>query len=97
MWFVYASCRCIDTKEFLEAVEFFARVRRRLRRPTVVDLAAGHGLVGLLFGAFERSVDKVVLLDRRRPASFDAVLAATASVAPWLPSKVRLTPHLIKS
>ena len=39
----------IDMKEFCEAFEFFARVRRSLRRSTVVDLCAGHGLTGILF------------------------------------------------
>jgi hypothetical protein len=44
--------------------------------------------VGLLFGAFERDVARVVLLDARRPASFDALLSAATEVAPWLPAKV---------
>jgi hypothetical protein len=44
--------------------------------------------VGLLFGAFERDVARVVLLDARRPASFDALLSAATEVAPWLPDKV---------
>ena len=62
--------------------------RQLLSRPTARSLACGHGLVGLLFGAFERGVTRVVLLDARRPASHDALLAAAADVAPWLPDKV---------
>jgi hypothetical protein len=44
--------------------------------------------VGLLFGAFEKSVSEVLLLDARRPRSFDVLLAAATEVAPWLPAKV---------
>jgi hypothetical protein len=40
----------------LESVEFVERVRRRVRRPLVLDLAAGHGLVGLLLAGAERGV-----------------------------------------
>ena len=38
--------RAVHIKELLEAFEFYARVRRRVRRPTMVDLCAGHGLAG---------------------------------------------------
>jgi hypothetical protein len=34
----------IDSKEFFEAFEFYERVRKRVRRPLMVDLACGHGL-----------------------------------------------------
>jgi hypothetical protein len=44
--------------------------------------------VGLLFGAFEPAVERVLLIDARRPRSFDVLLAAAAEVAPWLPAKV---------
>ncbi len=43
-------------QEVLEACEFVERVRRRVRRACVVDLAAGHGLVGLLLAAIEPQV-----------------------------------------
>lgn len=52
------------------------------------SLACGHGLLGLLFGAFERGVERVLLLDARQPVSHAALLSACASVAPWLPAKV---------
>ena len=51
-----AARRALPLKELLESAEFYMRVRRRIRAQTVVDLCAGHGLVGLLFAAFERSV-----------------------------------------
>lgn len=83
-----AARGAVDTKEWLEAAELFHRLRRRLRRHTLVDLAAGHGLMGLLFGAFEPTVQRVVLVDRRRPPSYQAVLEAACEVAPWLLAKV---------
>jgi hypothetical protein len=84
-----AARRAVPIKELLESAEFYMRVRRRIRRQTMVDLCAGHGLVGVLFGMFEREVTSVVLLDRRRPASFAQVLEAAAEVAPWITDKVR--------
>ena len=37
----------------------------------------------------ERSVEQVLLIDRTRPASVDAVLDAAEEVAPWVLPKVR--------
>ena len=45
-----------------------------VRRSVVVDLCAGHGLTGMVFAAFERSVEEVWLVDKgsvRRLPSFD--------------------------
>ena len=78
----------VDSKEFFEATEFYQRVRKRVRRPAVVDLACGHGLTGVLFAALERTVERVLLVDARRPASFDAILSAVARAAPWTANKV---------
>ena len=80
--------QCLDSKELFESLEFYLRVRRRIRQPLVIDLACGHGLCGLLFAALEPAVEAVALVDSRRPRSFDAVLAAVATVAPWVPAKV---------
>jgi hypothetical protein len=79
---------CVDAKELFESLEFYLRVRRRVRRPVVIDLACGHGLCGLLFAALERDVVGVALVDARRPNSFDAILAAVTDVAPWAAAKV---------
>lgn len=78
----------IDMKEFCEAVEFFARTRRAVRRPVVADLFCGHGFVGLLFALFERTVERVVLVDRSRPPSHSTLLDAVAEVGPWVADKV---------
>ncbi|MEW5296978.1 MAG: hypothetical protein WDW36_000219 [Sanguina aurantia] len=80
-----AKSQAVDAKEVFEAFEFCERVRRRMRRPNLVDLACGHGLVGILMTALEPThIRRVVLLDRRKPASHDTILRAVAAVAPWV-------------
>ena len=78
----------IDLKEFCEAFEFFERTRKHVRAPVVADLCCGHGLTGLLFAAFEKRVEQVVLVDRRRPKAFDRVHQAVVDVAPWVAAKI---------
>ena len=84
-----AERRAVPVKELFESFEFFGRVRKLVRAPVVADLCAGHGLTGVLFALFERSVDEVVLLDQRKPPSYERVLDAAASVGPWVRDKVR--------
>lgn len=88
--------RALAAKEVYESFEFFARVRKDLRRPTVVDLCCGHGLVGLLFAVFEREVEQVVLCDERRPPNHDLALAAVCAAAPWVAGKVRYLERPLK-
>lgn len=88
--------RAVRVKEVLEACEFFAAVRKRVRAPVVVDACAGHGLVGALYALFERGVEEVRLVDRRVPPSRAAVLAAAAEVAPWAEGKLRAADGLLE-
>ena len=84
-----AEERALPLKEVVEAFEFFAVVRKYLRRtPSIVDLCSGHGLAGILFAAFERRTHEVLLCDRRRPQHFDALWRACLRTAPWIESKV---------
>ena len=81
--------RALPIKEVVEAFEFFAVTRKYLRRASsVVDLCSGHGLAGILFAAYERRVERVLLCDRRRPLHFADVLRACLRVAPWIEDKV---------
>ena len=81
--------RALPIKEVVEAFEFFAVTRKYLRRTsTIVDLCSGHGLAGILFGAFERRTERVILCDKRKPDHFEHVLRATTKVAPWLAEKI---------
>ena len=82
--------RALPIKEVTEAFEFFAVVRKYLRRtPVIVDLCSGHGLAGVLFAAFERRVEQVVLCDRQQPVHHKHVWRACAKAAPWIEDKVR--------
>lgn len=83
-----AKNRAIHIKELLEAFEFFSRVRRRVRNQNMVDLCAGHGLSGLIFALCEPTVERVELVDQRRPASFDRIWKAFVDIAPWVGEKV---------
>jgi hypothetical protein len=80
--------RTISLKELLESFEFFHRVRRRLRAPVVADLCCGHGLTGILFAAYEREVERVLLIDREQPPSAARLLDAACDEAPWIAPKI---------
>ena len=85
-----AEERALALKEVTEAFEFFAVTRRHIERaPVVVDLCSGHGLAGILYAAFSRHTQEVLLCDRRRPLNFDRVLRACIQAAPWVEEKVR--------
>jgi hypothetical protein len=83
-----ARHRAVHIKELVESFEFFARTRRRLRRPVMVDLCAGHGVAGLVYAACEKTVERVVLVDDRKPSSFERIWQAFVEVAPWVEAKV---------
>ena len=88
-----AARGAISLKEYAESVEFFTRVRKQTRAPCVADLCCGHGLTGLLFAVFERTVDRVVLVDSRKPDAYADIYAAVVEVAPWVADKVSVTDH----
>lgn len=54
----------------------------------MVDLCAGHGLAGLIFALCEPTVERVELVDKRKPASFDRIWRAFVEIAPWVAEKV---------
>ena len=83
-----AQRRAVVVKEVFESFEFFERVRHQVRRPAIIDLCCGHGLTGLLFGALERQVEEVHLLDKRQSDNQKVVLEAVIEAAPWVEEKV---------
>lgn len=88
-----AETRAVDRKEFFESWELFAQVRGCFHCAegcsTFVEVAAGHGLLGVLVALFEaRRFERVLITDRKRPDSFAAVLSAAAAVAPWVVEKI---------
>jgi len=78
----------LPVKEILESFEFFQRVRKHVRAPSVTDLCCGHGLTGILFALFERSVERVTLIDQRELPSYTQVLASAVRVGSWVADKV---------
>ena len=54
----------------------------------VVDLCCGHGLTGILFAVFERTLDRVLLVDQACPPAHAAIFEAACEVAPWVKDKV---------
>ena len=87
----------LPVKEILESFEFFGRVRRHVRAACVTDLCCGHGLTGILFALFERSVERVVLIDRQEPPSYAKVLASAVRLGPWVADKVRFKTAKMKN
>ena len=83
-----ASQNVLPLKEVLESFEFFQRVRKYVRASSLTDLCCGHGLSGILFALFERSVGRVTLIDRDEPPSYARVLAGAVRVGPWVADKV---------
>ena len=75
-------------RELVEAFEFFALARKHARAKIVADLCGGHGLVAVLFAMFERDVERALVLDRSRPASFDRILLAAEEAAPWTAGRI---------
>ncbi len=80
--------RAINIKEILEAFEFFAQIRKKLKSKCVVDLCCGHGFIGLLFAIFERKVEKVILVDKIEPPSRQKLINCLTEVAPWIAPKI---------
>ena len=87
---VRALCdrKAVALKELLESFEVWARCRRKVRAPVMADLCCGHGLTGVLFATLEPKVQKVVLVDRSRPDSFEQVLAAAVEVDPTVAQRI---------
>ncbi|OVE77893.1 hypothetical protein BVX99_01335 [bacterium F16] len=83
-----AEKQVIPIKEVLECFEYVALIRKAVRSACVADLCCGHGLAGMLLGIFEKSVEQVLLVDRKRPQSHEKLFAVLAEVAPWLHDKV---------
>lgn len=91
------DARLLPFKELLESFEVFEHIRRHVRAPTIADLCCGHGFVGMLYGIHHRDVERVVLVDRRRPASVPLILDALEPIVPWLRAKVSFEEARIES
>lgn len=81
-----AVCRagCLPRKELYESWAMATRVRRRFRGGRIVDLAAGHGLLGALLLLLDPSASGALAVDARVPESAARLKASLAGVWPRL-------------
>lgn len=79
---------CLPRKELYEAWEVARRVRRRFRGGRIVDLAAGHGLLGHILLLLDDTSPEARLVDTAPPPSAARLHAALLSVWPRLGGRV---------
>ena len=86
---VVSEAECLPRKELFEAWAVARRVRRRLEGGSVLDLAAGHGLLAWLLLLLDPTATGAVCVDRRRPPSAARLEAAIVARWPRLAGLVR--------
>jgi hypothetical protein len=86
---VVCGAGCLPRKELFEAWEVARRVRRRFRGGRVVDLCAGHGLLGQIMLLLDNSSPDALVVDRQLPPS--AATLARALAADWPRVSARVT------
>ncbi len=82
------DAECLPRKELYEAWEVAKRVRRRQRGGVVVDYAGGHGLLAFAMLLLDDSSPSAVVVDMRRPASFERLRAGLEQEWPRLAGRV---------
>jgi Methyltransferase domain len=87
---VVCGAACLPRKELFEAWEVARRVRRRFRGGRVVDLCAGHGLLGHIMVMLDDSSPNVLIVDQALPASCSTLARTMAAEWPKLRSRVTL-------
>ena len=85
---VVCGAGCLPRKELFEAWEVARRVRRRFRGGRVVDLCAGHGLLGQIMLLLDDSSPDVLIVDQALPASCSTLARAMAAEWPKLEGRV---------
>lgn len=85
---VVCEADCLPRKELYESWEVARRVRRRMRGGRIVELAAGHGLVGQLLLLLDPTSQDARLVDVRIPKSAPTLAAALAVRWPTLSGRV---------
>ena len=86
---VVCEAVCLPRKELYEAWEVARRVRRRFRGGRVVDLAAGHGLLGALLLLLDTSSPEALAVDPKTPLSAGRLDEALVASWPRLGGRVR--------
>lgn len=88
---VVSRAECLPRKELFEAWEVARRVRRRFRGGRIVDLCAGHGLLGHVMLLLDDTSPDVLLADQAFPSS--ASVLSDAMVSEWPRLDGRVTRH----
>lgn len=83
---------CLPRKEFHESWAFSSRLRRRLKQGRIVDLAAGHGLLGQLLLLMDKTHPEAVAVDLKLPPCGPKIQAALAAHFPQLVGRFRFEP-----
>ena len=85
-----AVCRagCLPRKELYEAWEVARRVRRLFRGGRVIDLGAGHGLLGQIMLILDDSSPEALIVDKTLPPSSGKVHEALVGHWPRLSGRV---------
>lgn len=86
---VLSDVGCLPRKELFEAWAVAKRVRRRFRGGSVVEMAAGHGLLAHILLLLDPGAREAVCVDRRRPANVGKLWAALAKAWPRLGEQTR--------
>src|SRR5262252_6915232 len=79
---------CLPRKELFEAWEVARRVRRLFRGGRVVDLGAGHGLLGQVMLLLDDSSPRAVAVEKAPPESSAALHDALVQSWPRLAGRV---------
>jgi hypothetical protein len=87
---VVCGAGCLPRKELFEAWEVARRVRRRFRGGRVVDLCAGHGLLGHIMLLLDGSSSDALIADQALPPSCSTLARALATEWPNLRGRVTL-------
>jgi hypothetical protein len=85
---VVCGAGCLPRKELFEAWEVARRVRRRFRGGRVVDLCAGHGLLGQIMLLLDDTSSEVLVVDQALPASCETLAHAMAAKWPRLQGRI---------
>ena len=86
---------CLPRKELYEAWEVARRTRRLFRGGRVVDLGAGHGLLGQILLILDDTSPSVAAVDTRLPASCAKLHDALVESWPRLRDRVAFEAHTL--
>ncbi|MBU1240865.1 SAM-dependent methyltransferase [Myxococcota bacterium] len=79
---------CVSRKEFFESWETAKRLRRQMRGGTILELAAGHGLLSAMLLLLDDTSPSATLVDTSMPPSFAKIYAVLRERWPQLSGRL---------